>query len=405
MSNFLEYHPHLTYKRKLEAILEDYETEDVSMGHPQGVEQKSPSDLLEKNGYVPNEAIRERVDATPTDVIVNMAEAKTKIATLVDKIVEKLKEDVTKPIHIDDYMKAKEENNKDITYAFEDFHSDNIEGSTAAETLPVLKDLEEELNSLGEFAGSNLFPQELDNDLDYLASQIERLEKEEEAEVSQLIEADKNGLLDVDPINEKNHILHFLSNRAESISKLTEDVDRIISASSESIHGKSGSRIKDIATNHTSLRKEFHKLNLRRFLQETKNAYDARQRMLRLVDKSYKRKLLDEVVKFQEEKLKSRDSLSALYQLNPDDEGDPLNIYLFELVDDIQRVKDTCDSLVEDLYKIVDLEHLQMMDYLMSLEGKNVCRQVNSIISSIDGATAEDELTEREIQVLNNLTN
>lgn len=390
MANFLEYQPHLEYKRDLKAVLHNVQANEFSHytggddDIPGSDSYKSPSEQLGSNGYIPSEAMKETVDLTPTDTLMKFAETKAKITTLVDKIIRNLGKDVTMSPNIDDYIKARGTNDTDTIYAFEDFHSDQIEGSTQAEVLPILFNFKEELDSLAEFMGEYVFSDELAQGLDYLTDQIDRLRTEEEANIKHLIQQDLDMELDEDLLKEKNHIFSFLYNRADTMGAFTDAVESLISVTPESIYHGTGSEIAEIAAKQSILRKEFTKLNQRRFVKERYNTSDAAQRMARLTDKEYKRNLLDEATKLQAEKLESRQAISALYAVNPNSEDDMLNIFLMDILDGIQETKEMSDSLVEDLYRITELESLQNVDYLTSLEGKDTCRHMNTILSGLN---------------------
>lgn len=373
--NALEYRPHLEYKRRINAVLHQYEDT-----HPEDQLNTKPSDQLGRTNYTPSQALKDAVDLTPTDVLLAHVTAKGKIATLIDKIVLNIRKDVTTTPSVDDYIKAKEENDLDTIYQFEDYHSGHIDGSTSAEVLPVLDYFQDELNELSDFLHDYLFPDEPSSDLDYLYSQIDKLIQEEEAMIQQWIQDDINVYLDESKLNEQNHVLDFLKATADTISQFVDEVDAIISSTPESIYHNMGSQIVEIANQQNTLKKQFVKLNLRRFDKAKANTEDALNRLMRLADYNYKKNLLKEVVQFQQDKLDAKTAVPALYAINPESEDDLINIFLMDMTDEIGSLKEECDALVEDLYKIKELENMQTVDYLTSLEGKNVCRYLKSLL-------------------------
>lgn len=404
MSNFLEYRPHLEYKRTLQAVLRSYQADEFAEftggddDQPESQLEQLPSDQLEKNGYVPSQAIKEAVDLTPTDTLVKFTDTKNKITTIVGQIVENLRKDVTVLPSVDEYIKAREENDTDIIYEFEDFHSDNIEGSTAAEVLPILIDLGEEIEYLGEFLGEQFFPDELTQDLDYLDEQLDRLQNEEEAKMTELIEQDVNSELDEDLLKEENHILHFLAERADTVGDFVEEVEALITATLENIYYESGKKIAELITSQSTFKTEISKLNLRRFNKQKKNTADAARRMKRLVNKEYKRLLLENTVALQQEKLASKAALTAFYGANPEAEDDPMNLFFMDMVEGIRDMKEEADALVEDLYRITELEVYQNNDYLTSLEQKNTTRQMYTIMDKLDGIDNNTVNVDKEIE-------
>lgn len=423
MSNFLEYRPHLDYKRRLKAILRNYQGEQV----PEEMKHEGDADLIPaigseerasdrlgsfvdvpntentsnvRNGYVPSQVIKETVDLTPTDTLIAFMETKGKIATLVDKIAENLRQDVTSRPSIDEYIKAREQNNVDVIYTFEDYHTENLEGSTAAEVLPILFQLQDELDVLADFLGKTFYPDELQQDLIYLTDQLDRLRTNEERQIQQLIEEDVQIRLDEDRLKEQNHLLDFLYKRAAGVGDFADELDEMLFESPATVYQGSGMGIAQLAASNSALHREFVKQNERRFDREAKNALDAAQRMSRLANPSYKKRLLEETARLQKDKLESRDALSALYLANPLSESDPLNIYILNLLEDIQALKDECDGLVEDLYRINDMEELQNVDYLESLGGKKDCRSLHIILTGVDGLAEKDKKVHEEIDKL-----
>jgi len=208
--------------------------------------------------------------------------------------------------------------------------------------------------------------------------------------------------LDEDILNEKNHITYFLYERGNTINGFVSEIESIITVTPESIYYDSGQQIAHMAAQQTALRKEFSKLNKRRFHKHAQNTMDAAQRMKRLVNHEYKRTLLETTTTLQAEKIESREVLTSLYLVNPQSEHDAMNIFLQEVAEGIEETKEECDALVQDLYKITELENYQNIDYLTSLEGKNTCRHMNLIMTGLDDMSSDERMIDREISKLFN---
>lgn len=402
MGNFLEYRPQLEYKRRLQAILTSFEEEFNEDVEDAGTfPPEEPPRIYIEPSYTPSETLQEAIEITPTDVLTSYSQAKQKVETLINKIVENLKSQVTISPSIDEYIKAKEENDMDVVYAFEEQHSDHLEGLTEAEVLPILLHFQEELETLESFIGPYLFPDALSHEMNYLIEHIDHLRQEEEAtlkhwveleqqfslESQQLTSLESNPVsqplsLDIDEIRERNHILYFLFQRMDALYGFAEEVESILEQTPSSLYHESGDRIFDVLTQQSQLRGELAEIVEQRFERHRKNAEDAYRRMIRLVSHRYKRKLLEESVKWQNTKLRRRSVVELIQAMNPHDEGDPMNLFFMNVLEEIESSNQLADSLVEDLYKVLELERLQMIDYLVSLEGKHQCRILHQLLSN-----------------------
>ena len=395
MGNFLEYRPQLEYKRRLQAMLTPSEEEfNENVEDADSFPSEEPPRIYIEPSYTPSETLQEAIEITPTDVLTSYSQAKQKIDALIHKIMENLKSQVTISPSIDEYIRAKEENDMDVVYAFEEQHSDYLEGLTEAEVLPILLHFQEELETLESFIGPYLFPGALSHEINYLIEHIDHLRQEEEATLKYWVELEQQSssesdqeqqqepLLDTDEIRERNHILYFLSERMNVLYGFAEEVESILEQTPSSVHHGSGDRIFQILSQQSYLREELAQIIEQRFERHRKNAEDAYRRMLRLVSHQYKRKLLEELVKLQNTKLRRRSVVQMIQAMNPDDEGDPINLFFMDVLEEIESSNQLADNLVEDLYKILQLEHLQTIDYLVSLEGKQQCRNLHRLLSN-----------------------
>lgn len=397
MSAILTYRPQYEYKRKLEAVLRDTGVaalvQDLGHGPDAGVEPLSPAEQLRRDGeaknYNPSTPLLDYLEITPTDVLQGYLEAKRGLSGLKTKIIGNLTGRVTVGPDITEYIGAKGENKDlDTVFEFEDFHADRIEGLTEAEVLPVIQDFLEELDSLREFLDANIGPiieieksEELIEDGTLVNPALEKAREAEAAEIEQMIQLDRARRLDMGRANERNHLLGFLDTRFESLKEFASEVDSLITDTSEAAYGGAGAQIQESLNNLPSLAAQFERTNLERFRRHAENTNDAYARMRRIVTNGYKQRLLDEVVKAQSEKLEARAYLEQVQALNPEKEDDPFNLFLLDMLASIEEIRGNCDRLVEDLYRINELEQIQNVDYLQSLRQKHEVRHVYQMLN------------------------
>lgn len=401
MSGILRYHPQYEYKRKLTAVLQDkgvMESSPDPLGHGPlaGNNPSTPSERLRADGaaksYTPSQALADYVDITPTDVLQGHLEATRSLAQLHARIQDDLKGAVTIGPPLAEYIEAKRPGgNLDVVYEFEDLHAGSVDGLTAAEVLPVIQDFLDELEALGEFIEAHIGPlerlkekEELNEDGSLVNPELDRLRETEEAEIKQMAELDRQGELDWERANERNHLLGFLHQRFDGLLAFAEEVSSLISDTPRSAYGGAAEQIVRTLANVPDASVHFGRTALERFEKHARNTADAHARMRRLITARYKKRLLEETLRAQEAKLEARRYIEQVEQLNPPEEGDPFNLFLMDTLESIEALRRGADELVEDLYRISGLERLQSFDYLHSLRQKNEARQVYALIG---GAT------------------
>lgn len=385
MGNYLEYRPQLEYKRKLQAILDPYDDEllDENVEDAETFPQEEPPRIYIHPSYTSSDTLQEAIEITPTDILVSYSQAKHQLKNMIRKIVDNLRTKVTISPSVDEYIKAKEENDMSVIDEFERKASE-INGAIEAEVLPILLDFQNELEIFESFIGPYLFPDALSHDMEYLVNHIEQLRQEEEKTLSSWVQQEQQERqnapsdtslppLDYDEIRERNHILYFLSKQMEQVLEFVEEADGMIFQNSgnelwEQVYGllgrfdPVGRSMKDLVFN----RYEYYKQNL----------IDAHQRMKRLVDPSYKIALLQRLTYYQNLKLESKKVLDFVYAVDSDNDGDTINLFVMDLLDEIERTIQTSDNLLKDLYRVIEMERLQTIDYLASLAWKERYRRL-----------------------------
>lgn len=398
MTSILTYRPQYEYKRKLTAVLRDADASAGNLlghGSEAGQSQKLPSEKLiadgEQKGYQPSEALLDYIDVTPTDVLQGYLSAKRELGELKKDLVEKLRDLVTEGPSIEEYIKAKgpgANKDLDVVYEFEDLHTETVDGRTEAEVLPVIEDFLNELDSLTPFIEREIGPigrieesEELEVDGELINPELEIVREEEQADIAHMIELDKSRRLDLERAHERNHILGFLDKRFQGIRHTVEQVGSLITDNEDDAYGGSGREIADTLTQMPGLREQFERTNMERFERHVRATVDAHSRMRRLVTREYKRQLLDEVVRLQHDKLEARNYIRQIEQVNPERDADAFNLFLLDTLESIDEIRSKSDHLVEDLYRISELERIQNMDYTEALRRKNETRQTHRIIT------------------------
>lgn len=405
MSNFLEYRPRLEYKKKLEAHLQEAMVDGVPESAGFEDELNGPAvskveDFLNKNvtpTYTPSEALVEYIEISPVAVVQGIVELQLKLDTFTRKIIDYLNDNRANRPPVNDYILARAVNDYSVIQAFEEEAFD-IEGTVEADMLPVLLDLHDEMDMLFRFSNSYLYQNRLVEPIPF-----DKLQVEEEDIVKHAIELDKNLQLDTDALHEQNHLLQYLHHRVEMVDRFVDGLDGIITTTPEDAYGVGvEAAIGSIENIHTDIVKEditnttpaifssgflldsMKQMNTLRFEKQAQYVYDSSQRMSRLVDRDTKAGLLAQVVALQYEKLNSRHLFQWMERISPEDDLNPLNAIFFDLLEGSEEVLDLADTLVQDLYRTVELERIQLEDYADSLYAKKLIRDVHHMTKTVE---------------------
>jgi hypothetical protein len=270
--NEMQYHPRLEYKKKLFALLKDEESvhgpldeplADLPKGEafkkkyqnhalPLAPEVSSVANFSSDSSvpdssstptYEPSDTLVDALNVTPLDVIEDLYKAKQDVENMIDKIMKQIPDPVAKAPSKAEYIKARDENQRDVIETFEDFHQTDPSGSTETLPLPILLDFNEELDEWIGFTEDTWYsktpvpsPSEYHQQIENSQDPLERHRQNEEDQIKEWIEQDKKGELDVISLDSDNNLIHFVDERAKMITDFVLDTEHILSEPDVGIH-------------------------------------------------------------------------------------------------------------------------------------------------------------------------
>lgn len=161
----IEYRPQLTYSRDLSYVARKF-----------GLPPSSASDY-----QMPPE-LADVVSLPATGVLMDAMDVRGRVGTLVSDLLKGA--DLPGPVPLAEYLKAREEGDLAAVAAFEDFHSNELEGATQGEVVPLLLEIADEMEDLVTEIKTTFFLDDLKDD------ELEEAMAEEQAMLEALIAED-----------------------------------------------------------------------------------------------------------------------------------------------------------------------------------------------------------------------
>lgn len=399
MSAILTYRPYLAYRRQLDVFLKRHD----------------------ESGYAPSAVVRESLALPAVGVLLEAQAAIDGLNKFTERIENSLQGKIANGPTIGEYIEAREKKDLSVIYEFEDYHEASLEEiSTAAEALPFLYLLRDELVAIYEFTNGYLLDGELKHD------NAEILRQKEEAELEALIELDGRQSASLDLLSEENHVKQFCQGKARfaftTVEQLTDTLDRktgsrYYGATQDIVHfTATDERLKDSMNTTGSTSKQLRKrvevakdfeqigmAHVARFRKYQERTSDAKHRTVRLMDQDRTIALLEKLSTIQEQKIHNKHVIRWIERHEPQSPTDPLHIYIEDLLEGIEETNDYCEQLTNDLYSVLELSYRQVDDYLDSLQEKKDIRSLHHSFTMIKenynpGSTDPLKETERFIQ-------
>jgi hypothetical protein len=380
--NFLEYQPKIDLKREIIPQLTDLpiaSTGTTDEANDQLVLDELKQFLQEQRvgRSRVSPAILEALQITPLDVFEALTQAHSIASTLVDNLIASLQGKLAIGPSIDDYIQGRAQQDLDIMSAFEQYHALDINGNTVAEVVPLMLNLRDELDLLTQYANEQLF------NGDANMNDIKALRAQEQVEHQHLIQLDKTRSADLSKLSEGNHFKHYLHSKAEASIEFMQGLTAVLNKSLDDHYGGALVSVITAMVTNSSILDSVQSSSDSRFNTHAANSEDAQIRLARTVSTEDKLILLDQVSQAQALKLKNEGILKWIEQNNPKTEDDPMNIFYFELVEGIIASNNNCDLLVQDLYKMIQIEEIQLGDYVTSLDAKKASRETFQTVSNL----------------------
>lgn len=354
MSIILTYRPRLRYQKQLAAILIDRE---------------------ETQGYRPPAPIQDYIRLSPVNVLENLYEAQNELAFLSNDLKTSLAGKIADAPTIDEYIKGKEENDYNALFDFEDYHSLNIQGNTAAEMVPIIDNLEEEISCLIDFFNTAFFNGEASE------GTLDDLHEQEEKNLSDLM---THRNYDLDAISEDNHLTNYLNQKADMAKDVAAGVEGLLSGFLDETYTGSTDQIGLSIVEAPNMITRLKQAVAARFTKHTRTSEDAKQRMKRVADKDFKCDLLNDVRRLQQQKLDNRLTISWVEEHQIAQQGSGLDLFHYDLLEGVQESNSECEDLLNDLYKMITLDQNQYGDYMEALQEKKACRDLLALIEDIE---------------------
>lgn len=379
MSAILTYRPYLAYRRKLDVFLRRHD----------------------ESGYAPSAVVRESLALPSVGVLLETQAAIEGLNTFIGKTENSLQGRIANGPTINEYIEAREQNSLAIIYEFEDYHESSLEEiSTAAEILPFLYLLRDELVAIYTFANDYL----LDGELKY--DNAELLREKEEAELNTLIELDGRQSAPLDLLSEENHVKQFCQGKAGFAFTAIEDLDntlgrktgsRYYGAIQDIVHfTATDERLRDslerTGTESKQLKKrvevpkdyeQIEATHVSRFRKYQERTSDAKHRTVRLMNQDKTLSLLEKLSEMQEKKIHNKHVIRWIERHEPQSPTDPIHIYIEDLIEGVEETNDYCEQLTNDLYSVLELSYNQVDDYLDSLQEKKDIRSLYHSLAMI----------------------
>lgn len=371
MNNYLEYHPQLQYKRKLEAVLED---------------KLSPEQLLPV-------VLQEALEITPTDIWVQLTAAKDILDTQAAGLIRKLQDKLPlapKPVgdlpensyliantlSIEDYIKARTDADVDIINAFETFHAIEMQGVPEAEVLPVILKAAKEAAALQVFVDTHFFGGQAGS------LTLEEMQEEEQAKMTIIALDHQKGQSDLAALAEENHIKEFLSRKSVQLAELAESVDITLAQSLNDVYvGVIPDLIRKLAKVHQTLPtlQGIHRARLAKHAATSEEALERHEQL----PTEFKMELLQEALDQQKIKLDNRKIIEWVELNESDDVLDPINMVLMDMLEGVNHSNQEADVASADLYRVLEAESLQTNDYMQAFAEKRTIRLMYTLIEEM----------------------
>lgn len=364
--------------------INDFEREVLEYKPSLGFIPKILSTVTKAGEYVMPPALEQLTKVLPSDTLQEINNLLNDISDVMDDIDDKLDGAVVNGVSFDEYKKEKASARPDFEKIcnFENYHEQDVNGTTEGEVYPILKDLEDEMKDYRDFLNNQFF----NGTANY--EHLDVVKNDEIEEIEEAIEKDMNNDLD-DKTYEALEVKSLLSNYAHSrIQNSSNFVKKIKDVLCSDINTYYNDNIEEVVGTFgnmpTTVLDSLNGINLIQFNKKVKETVQDKRRFLRLNTKEMKddiNKIVDKITK-----LKTNNCNKLLdYVSNMDTNYDesPNTIIVRQILDNIEFIHSEYNRILKELYKYNHLDSVVKNDQVETLFSKKRDRENYKLIHKI----------------------
>lgn len=401
----IEYRPKLSYSRDLSYVVRKFSLPPETVSS-----YEMPPELADATSL------------SATAVLADALNVRDRASTLVSDLV-KGATDLPGPVSLADYLKARAEGNVAIIAAFEDFHANDLAGTTQGEVVPLLLELVDEMEALAGELSATFFPEGIKEDaleeamtqekemLDALIAEdmASRAAADQAQTSSRVAQKTANSLArpsaaDKRSLSVRAQLLHASADQVQSASEVVDKIEAVLKqTANDKFKGGIRSTISSLSSAPEAARAGVAKLSELRFMQAAARGRAVMAQKRAFNGPAVRRKLWElirELMRqWQEVCVPTLEWLNTLpYKYTP---NDPLTLMATDMVKAIEQVRNELNDALLDLLKqtVLDADHRAML--LEAIGEKKGDRQMVSLINSMDEQfDFDDPDAERQIRRL-----
>ena len=356
---YLKYKPSLEYKAKIQSIV----TEDA--------------------GYVPSSVVENLLNKKPSGLLGEISDALDINKMMQERIAKCLEDTNVNGITVEDYLKnAKDKNgDKELVRKFDKDNAMAINGTTQAECLPLLLEMEDELNFLSGNINKHFYNNEAN--LDHL----EVAEEKDNARLDILVEKDKANAFDrtsMDAIGFDNVILEVTSRRLDNCKNLSKQLNGLLCTTVNTYYnGNVDDVVQKYGEAQISTLVSINDVNKISFRGTAKLAQEDTLRSSKLNSVGIKNNLQDMFARVGELKQQSNEILNWALSIDTDYDQNQYTQIVSDAFDQVEFINQEYEKATLEIFKQIKLDEIVKNDIVDTMQQKRFARQKIALLSDI----------------------
>jgi hypothetical protein len=356
---YLKYKPSLKYDSKILSIV----TEDA--------------------GYTPSSIVDNLLNKKPSGVLGEINELLDMNKMMQERLAKCLEDTNVNGITVSDYLKnaRDKDGDKELVRQFNKDNARAINGTTQAECLPLLLEMEEELNYVSNNINKHFYNNEADTD------HLETVEYKDDIRLDALVEKDKEGSLsnlDLDSIGFESVLLEIASRRVDNCRNFLKEINETLYSTVNTYYNDNiDSIVKTYGSTDITTLSVINDMNKVTFRSVSKLSEEDNLRNARLNSVDMKANLQEMLNRIGELKQQSHSILNFALSLDTDYDQNENTQIVSDAFDQVEFINEEYEKAILEVFKQIKLDELAKTDIIDTMKQKREARQKISLITDI----------------------
>lgn len=357
--DYIKYNPSLTYSKKILSFV----SEDTS--------------------YTPSDTIVNLLDKKPSGLLGDIQSELDINKMLQERLTKCLQDTNINGTTVAEYMQQakRKDGDKELVRKFDKDNALAINGTSQAECLPLLLEMEEELLFLQERINQHFYNNEIN--LDHL----EYAEEKDELKMNTLIDKDKQGTftrLDRDNLAIDNLLLEVVYRRTNNCKNMSKQMNELLCTTVNTYYN---GNVEDIVHKYgeadVKTLEHINEVNKISFRQTTALSEEDKLRNKKLNAPTIKADIQDMFSRICELKQRSNAILDFALSIDTDYDQNAYTQIVSDAFDQVEFINESFDQAALELFKQIKLDEIVKNDIVDTMKAKREARQKIALISDI----------------------